>query len=195
MSEPGPPQDSRRPATPEVRRALLGLSDPLDLLAEDILGLDARIDWIARDPWGGVTLVRWAAPGADLAALADLVAQRAWLAPRLSDWHQLAPERRLDPERAPSGLLLGLRFDPRTHAAAATLAPPIEVGRWMRIDGKPRIWLANGPEPWDEPLPAATTGAAPPAAAPASVDRAPASPAPTEGLVSRFRTLLREDDL
>lgn len=192
MLEPGPPADSRRPATPEVRQALLGLADPLELLAEDVLGLDVAIDWVARDPLGGVTLVRWAAPGADLAALADLVAQRAWLAPRLRDWHQLAPERRLDPERAPSGLLLGLDFEPRTRAAAATLAPPIEVGRWVRIEGRPRIWLANGPEPWDEPFPAATVGAAPPAVVPASV---PDRPAPAEGLVSRFRTLLREDDL
>ncbi|MAE93735.1 MAG: hypothetical protein CL910_03665 [Deltaproteobacteria bacterium] len=187
-------EESHRPAIHDVRRALLGLREPLDLLAEDVLGLGARIDWVARDPLGGVTLVRWAAAGEDLAALADLVAQRAWLAPRLPDWHQLAPERQIDPERAPSGLVLGLRFDPRTSAAAAALAPPIEVGRWMHIDGKPRIWLENGPEPWDEPAEReGDTEARSPVLSRA--DGPSSSSPPAEGLVSRFRTLLLDGDL
>src|SRR5262249_48361268 len=100
-----------------LRGALLRLVPPLETFAEDVLGLVSRIARVARDPDGGVTLVLVASEGADLARLAEGVAQRVWLEPRLADWNQLAPHLALAPERGVRVLLLALRFDDRTRAA------------------------------------------------------------------------------
>ncbi len=104
-----------------LRGALLRLAPPLEAFAEDVLGLVSRIDLVTRDPDGAVTLVLVANAGDDLARLAEGFAQRAWLAPRLADWNQLAPHLALATERAVGLLLVAPRFDERTRAAAAAV--------------------------------------------------------------------------
>ncbi|MCP3986413.1 MAG: hypothetical protein GY723_18690 [bacterium] len=113
----------------DLRAALLELTDPLEVIARDILGCGGHIGWIVRDPTGRVGLVQRALPGRDLEAWAELVAQLAWLAPRLADWHQLAPERRLDPSLSPRALLVADSFEERTRLAAASSGCRVELWR------------------------------------------------------------------
>jgi hypothetical protein len=104
-----------------LRGALLRLTPPLEAIAEEVLGLVSRIDLVARDPDGVVTLVLVANAGADLARLGEGIAQRVWLAPRLADWNQLAPHLGLAAERGARLLLVAPRFDERTRVAADAL--------------------------------------------------------------------------
>ena len=108
-----------------LRGALLRLTPPLEVLAEEVLGLVSRIDLVARDPDGAVTLVLVAGAGADLARLGEGIAQRVWLAPRLADWNQLAPHLGLAAERGVRLLLVAPHFDERTRAAADALGPDL----------------------------------------------------------------------
>jgi len=113
----------RRPARERLalRAALLRLTPPLESVAEDVLGVVSRVELVARDPDGAVTLVLTAGAGADLARLAEGLAQCAWLAPRLPDWNQLAPHLGLASEAGVRLLLVCPRFDDRTRAAAESL--------------------------------------------------------------------------
>jgi hypothetical protein len=104
-----------------LRAALLRLDPPLEAVAEDVLGAVSRIELVARDPDGGVTLVLTAGAGSDLARLAEGLAQCAWLAPRLADWNQLAPHLGLASERGVRLLLACPHFDERTRLAAESL--------------------------------------------------------------------------
>jgi hypothetical protein len=106
-----------------LRGALLRLTPPLETIAEDVLGIVSRIDLVTRDPDGAVTVVLVAQPGADLARLAEGIAQRAWLALRLPDWNQLAPHLALATEQGVRLLLAAPRFDDRTRAAVEALGP------------------------------------------------------------------------
>jgi len=108
-----------------LRGALLRLTPPLEAIAEDVLGLVSRIDLVARDPDGAVTLILVAGAGADLARLGEGIAQGVWLAPRLADWNQLAPHLGLAAERGVRLLLVAPRFDERTRAAADALGPDL----------------------------------------------------------------------
>ena len=103
-----------------LRGALLRLTPPLETVAEDVLCAISRVDLVARDPDGAVSIVLLSNQGADLARLAEGIAQCAWLSPRLPDWEQLAPHLGLDT----SGVRLLLvcpRFDERTRLAAIAL--------------------------------------------------------------------------
>src|SRR5262245_42731047 len=106
-----------------LRGALLRLRPPLETIAEDVLGLVSRIDLVARDPDGAVTVVLVAEPGGDLERLAEGIAQRVWLGLRLPDWNQLAPHLALAAEPGVRLLLAAARFDDRTRAAAEALGP------------------------------------------------------------------------
>lgn len=108
-----------------LRGALLRLTPPLEAIAEDVLGLVSRIDLVARDPDGAVTLILVANAGTDLARLSEGIAQRVWLAPRLADWNQLAPHLGLAAERGVRLLVVAHRFDERTRAAADALGPDL----------------------------------------------------------------------
>ena len=108
-----------------LRGALLRLTPPLEVIAEDVLGLVSRIDLVARDPDGAVTLVLVANTGGDLPRLGEGIAQRVWLAPRLADWNQLAPHLGLAAERGVRLLIVAPRFDERTRAAAEALGPDL----------------------------------------------------------------------
>jgi hypothetical protein len=117
-------REARPPRTALLRavsEALVELDPPLTALAERVLGLDSRIDLVARDDRGGVVVVTLAAPGEDLSRLTDVLAQRSWLEPRLPDWLQIAPTLPIDPGRRVRALLLAPRFESRTLAAARAL--------------------------------------------------------------------------
>jgi hypothetical protein len=135
-----------------LRGALLRLTPPLETIAEDVLGLVSRIELVAKDPDGAVTVVLVAEAGADLARLGDGIAQQAWLAPRLPDWSQLAPHLGLATERGVRLLLAAPRFDARTRAAAEAVGQ----ARIRLVELSPRgdLDVELRPLEGDEPLPA-----------------------------------------
>ena len=90
----------------QLRSRLPKLADPLEIVAEQILGLESRIDFVAKDRRGQVVLVFLADRGSDLGLLADSLAQRSWMEPRVADWLKLAPQLGLRPELGVRVLLL-----------------------------------------------------------------------------------------
>ncbi|MEN8160539.1 MAG: hypothetical protein ABFS41_10760 [Myxococcota bacterium] len=158
-----------------VRGALLRLTPPLETVAEDVLGSVSRMDLVARDPDGGVTVVLLATEGADLARLAEGIAQCAWLSPRLPDWEQLAPHLGLIANGGVRLLLACPRFDERTRLAAEALG----AGRIQLVETLPR---------GDLDLDLRPLGAAAAAAAPAEA----ATPRPGTPATPRFRSALRD---
>jgi hypothetical protein len=181
----------RRVAAPSRPRVLAGLPalvaalpDPLHTLIEQVAGLEGEIDLVARDGRGRVVAVRLAGAGEDLAALTDLVAQCAWLAPRIGDWLKLSPALGVQPELGVSGLLLASQFDPRTVATARALpAGDISLARVSAFEWQGGLALAleplEGSEPTRPPVARALSDVGPEVAA----------------LESRFRTGLGDDEL
>jgi hypothetical protein len=74
-------QPERSQLLRQLRSLLPRLADPLEIVAEQILGLDSLIDFVAKDRRGQVVLVVLADRGSDLRALADCLAQRSWVEP------------------------------------------------------------------------------------------------------------------
>ncbi len=158
----------------QLRNLLPKLTDPLEVVAEQILGLESRIDFVARDRRGQVVLVFLAEPGSDLRLLADALAQRSWMEPRVADWLKLAPQLGLRPELGVRLLLLASRFDPRTIAAAkGSEGPLVDLGTCQPS------WNGAGAEILLE------AEDAPP----------PASAARADAFIPQFRTGLRAEDL
>lgn len=158
----------------QLRGLLPKLADPLEIIAEQILGLESRIDIVARDRRGQVVLVFLAEPGSDLRLLADALAQRSWVEPRVADWLKLAPRLGLRPELGVRLLLLASRFDPRTSAAAHGIeGSGIELGICRPS------WNGAGAEIVLETQDPPGAGSAQPA----------------EAFLPRFRTGLRSEDL
>lgn len=203
------------PARARIQAALAGLlaelPEPLHLVVEQIGGERGEIDAVARDRHGRAVAVRVATPGEDLSALAELLAQCEWLAPRLRDWLKLSPALALAPELGVGGLLLSGQFDPRTLAAARRAGPDLALARITAFEWEGELQLAL------EPL-AATPGETaaadlvvplpprPAAAAAASRPRDASAPAPARlalsdvgpelaAVESRFRSSLRDDEL
>lgn len=114
----------------QLRSLLPKLPDPLEIVAEEILGLESRIDFVTRDSRGQVVLVFLADRGSDLGVLAEALAQCSWMEPRVADWVKLVPHLGLRPQLGVRGLLLASsRLDPRTLAAAGSVeGPVIELG-------------------------------------------------------------------
>ena len=157
----------------QLRSRLPKLPDPLEIVAEQILGLESRIDFVAKDQRGQVVLVFLADRGSDLGLLADSLAQRSWMEPRVADWLKLAPQLGLRPELGVRVLLLAPHLDPRTIAAARSVAGlDIELGICRPVRNGAGIEILI-----DVP------GAPPPALVPVA-----------EPIVSRFRTGLRAED-
>ena len=127
----------------QLRSRLPKLPDPLEIIAEQVLGLESRIDFVAKDSRGQVVLVFLADRGSDLGLLADSLAQRSWMEPRVADWVKLAPHLGLRPQLGVRVLLLASHLDPRTIAAAKSLEGHI-AGPERRILGPDRRIL--GPE-------------------------------------------------
>lgn len=115
------------PGRSELRAALrdrLGqLGHGLRALAENVLGADDRIDFVAFDGDGRAAVLLVAEPGGELARLAESLAQRAWVEARLPDWRQLAPELPLRPEAGVRAVVLVPDASPRLRAVAGALGP------------------------------------------------------------------------
>jgi hypothetical protein len=110
-----PPPDQRRRA---LRDALGTLIPGWRPLAENVLGADARIDWVGRDGQGRCTIALVAPAGGDLSLVAEGLAQRAWVAARVGDWAQLAPDAGLQVGGEVVAVLLAPEFRPAAVAAA-----------------------------------------------------------------------------
>jgi len=164
-----------------VRAALGELGASLRILAQDVLGADARIDLVAADPDGRLTLVLWTTGGEELALIALGLAQRAWVEARLPDWIQLGPQLGLRPEARVRLLLLAPEFSP-TAVAAVRAADPEEIDL-VRF----RCFQGNGSDVQVLLEPLRFAGATRPAAAP----RRPGSAPPAV----RFRSGLSDADL
>ena len=105
------------------------------VIAKDILGLEGRIDLLALDGRGRVVVILLGLLGEDdRALLTRLVAQRSWVAPRVGDWAQLAPELELDPGAPVRGVLMAPDFAGETRTAAECLdSLPVELIRYTAL--------------------------------------------------------------
>jgi hypothetical protein len=170
---------------------LRDLDPSLRVLARDLLAAERSIDFVAVDSAGRVVLVLVGESRGELALVAQALAHRAWVAPRLGDWLQLAPNLGIRPEAGVRLVLLSPEFGPDARAAAgAANGSPLELATYRCVrngswEAALVEWLDSPPatppeEPRNHPTP-------PSAPTPSSDDR-PARPA-------SFRTGLREEDL
>jgi hypothetical protein len=116
-----PPPDDRRRLLRDAFGVLVPGWRPL---AENVLGADARIDWVGRDGEGRCVIALIGRAGEDLALVAQGLAQRAWVAARVADWAQLAPDAGLRPGAEVSAVLLAPEFRPAAVAAARAAGGP-----------------------------------------------------------------------
>ncbi len=114
-----------RPELRNLLRRAQAFDPPLRILAEDVLGADASIDFVAVDPEGRVVLVLIGEDGEDRELLTRALAQRAWVRPRIRDWLQLAPNLELSASAPVVASLLCSSFSADTRAAAADLGPDV----------------------------------------------------------------------
>ena len=119
---PAPP---RRELVRELRARAGELWPALRVIAEEVLGADASIDWVALEPGGRAVVVLVGEAGQDLELVARALAQRAWLEPRIRDWLQLAPRIGLRPEAGVRALLICPVFRGEALAAARSLGPEV----------------------------------------------------------------------
>lgn len=108
-----------------LRASASELWPDLRVIAEGVLGAEATIDWVALEPGGRACVVLVGEPDEDLELVARALAQRAWLAPRLRDWLQIAPRIGLRPEAGVRALLLCPAFRSEALAAAGALGPEV----------------------------------------------------------------------
>ena len=95
------------------------------MIAEEVLGADATIDWVALEPGGRAVVALVGEAGQDLELVARALAQRAWLEPRIRDWLKLAPRIGLRPEAGVRALLICPAFRGEALAAARSLGPEV----------------------------------------------------------------------
>jgi hypothetical protein len=127
-----PPPEQRRRA---LRDALGAVVPGWRPLAENVLGADARIDWVGRDGEGRCAIALIGRAGEDMELVAQGLAQRAWVADRLADWAQLAPEAGLRPAAGVAVVLLAPQFRPAAIAAArAVSGPPLRLAALRFIE-------------------------------------------------------------
>lgn len=144
------------PPARELRRLLRArlprLEPDLHVIAEDVAGLDGRIDLVAAERGGRVVLVLCGRErDRDLGLIAEGLAQRTAIAGRLAEWVQLAPALELDALRSPRVLLFAPRFGPKALAAArAAGAVELVEYRCVRAGGDVGLLL----EPLEPPEPA-----------------------------------------
>lgn len=110
-----------------VRARMAEFGGALRVIAEDLLGADTTIDWIAVDVQGQVAVVLLGQAGRELELIATGLAQRAWVSARLKDWLQLAPNLGLQPEAKVRLLLIGTAFDGTARQAAEALGEAVEL--------------------------------------------------------------------
>jgi len=116
-----------------VRARMAEFGGALRILAADLLGAEATIDWIAVDAQGQVAVILLGTAGRELELIATGVAQRAWVGARLKDWLQLAPNLGLRPEAKVRLLLLGTAFDAIACQAAAALGDAVELWTYRGV--------------------------------------------------------------
>jgi hypothetical protein len=106
----------------EQLRSCLGHAVPgVRVLAENLLGIETTIDFVALEPTGRVVLILVGVPGEDLELVGRGLAQRAWVAARLGDWIQLAPNLGIQPGAEVRVLLLCSAFGPESRAAVQAI--------------------------------------------------------------------------
>lgn len=166
----------------QVQAKLGSLGGSLRVVARDLLGADARIDLVASDPDGRLTLVLIASEPDDLALVALGLAQRAWVEARLPDWVQLAPQLGLSGDGPVRVVLVAPRFGATAEAAVrAAGGEDFDLVTYRCI----RHGSNGNAGPAQVLLEAARVGGAP------SGPVAAGSPPPA----SRFRTGLSDADL
>jgi hypothetical protein len=156
----------------QIRDGLHEIGTSLRVLAQDLLGADARIDLVTADPDGRVTLVLVTTGDEALSLVAMALAQRAWVEARLGDWVQLAPQLGLRAEASARAVLLAPGFSPAAIAAVRAADPEdIDLVRFRCLrtpsnGGAARVLLepvrVAGARPAASPP--RPTGAPPPAA-------------------------------
>jgi hypothetical protein len=119
------PPPPRRELVRELRARAGELWPAQRVIAEEVLGADATIDWVALEPGGRAVVALVGEAEQDLELVARGLAQRAWLEPRLRDWIQLAPRIGLRPEAGVGALLLCPAFRGEALAAARALGPEL----------------------------------------------------------------------
>jgi len=102
----------------QLRPRIDELAPGLRIVAENLLGADARIDFVGVETSGRVVLVIVGTDEEDLALVGRALAQRAWVEARLRDWLQLAPNLGVRPESGVRVWLLAPRFGAESLAAA-----------------------------------------------------------------------------
>ena len=204
---PDPPSKARQTLSrEEIRGQLPRLHPPLRLLGEDWLAASTTIDFITLDPEGDVTLLLVGQAGEDPALLTQALAHRSWVAARLGNWRQLAPDAGIATDAQVRAVLLCPSFAPETLVAAESLGGAIVPVRYHGIESNGEfhaIFESLGDSTLEQPEnrstarapeapPAARTPEAPPAARTAEI--------PPRGKPRRFRTLpyrsgLTDEDL
>jgi hypothetical protein len=202
------------------------LSDALPsvrVIAQEVLGADAPIDFVAVEPQGRAITVLVGLPGQDLELIGLALAQRSWLAQRLGDWLQIAPDLGARPEAGVTACVICPSFGGPALAAAQALGTDVirlvryhtvrdASGVGVLLEGTPRQAESNAHEhaphparPSPEPSEASWPLDAPPQEQFAE-PRASASPTRGESLAPEahagdvtstpaFRTGLSDDDL
>ena len=98
------------------------------IVAEGLLGAEARVDFVGIEPGGRVVLVLVGDHDEDLALVGRGLAQRAWVAARLDDWVQLAPHLELRSDSSVRVVLLCPGYSPEARAAIDSLGPEAMAG-------------------------------------------------------------------
>ena len=137
-----------------VRARIAEFGGALRIIAEDLLGADAAIDWIAVDDEGQVVVVLLGHAGRELELIATGVAQRAWVRSRLKDWLMLAPNLGLRPQAKVRLLLIGTAFEGTARHAAAALGDGLELWSYRGVRNSAgvdvlleRVWGGPAPQP------------------------------------------------
>jgi hypothetical protein len=128
LADPAPAGlPDRRTLRRAIRHELRRLDPSIRVVAEDLLTETTTVDLVGRGARGELVAIRIGRGGDDDRLLTGLLADRAWLAPRLVDWCKLAPELDLDPDAGVRGLLVCPDFQ-RETCSAATLLPEQAIG-------------------------------------------------------------------
>jgi len=146
-----------------LRSRLGSVGAPLQILAEEVLGEDdVRIDWLAMEPGGRVTIALMDGEGGGEALLARGLAQRAWVHARIGDWLKLAPGLQARPDLRPRLLLLAPDFSRVVRLAAREAdAEGLQLARfrWTPVGGGFEVVVAPIDPP---PSQVVAVGPAPP---------------------------------
>jgi hypothetical protein len=125
-----PRADLLRQIRPRIDELIPGLR----IVAEGLLGAEARVDFVGVEASGRVVLVIVGTDEQDLALIGRALAQRAWVEARLRDWLQLSPGLGVRPESGVRVWLLAPRFGSESLAAARA-AGGIALGSYRCVRG------------------------------------------------------------